>query len=83
MLSAQKAGLQTGPQNRSTGNGSDEGHSHRGETHTVSSGTSRVSCNGGGGALGHPQIWLNLSPAADQQAQAVCPYCSRRFIAAD
>lgn len=37
---------------------------------------SRVSCNGGGGALGHPQIWLNMG--ADNTV--TCPYCSRQFI---
>ena len=37
---------------------------------------SRVSCNGGGGALGHPQIWLNMG--ADNQV--TCPYCSRHFV---
>lgn len=36
----------------------------------------RVSCNGGGGALGHPQIWLNIG--ADNRV--ACPYCSREFI---
>lgn len=36
----------------------------------------RVSCNGGGGALGHPQIWLNMG--ADNTV--TCPYCSRQFI---
>ena len=36
----------------------------------------RVSCNGGGGALGHPQIWLNMN--AD--GEVTCPYCSRHFI---
>jgi len=36
----------------------------------------RVSCNGGGGALGHPQIWLNMN--AD--GEVMCPYCSRHFV---
>lgn len=36
----------------------------------------RVSCNGGGGALGHPQIWLNMTSAGE----VTCPYCSRHFI---
>ena len=29
----------------------EQGHSHS---------SKRVSCNGGGGALGHPLIWVNL-----------------------
>ena len=31
-----------------------------------------VSCDGGGGALGHPNVYLHLD--------VVCPYCSRRFV---
>ena len=37
---------------------------------------SRVSCNGGGGALGHPQIWLTIG----QDGSVTCPYCSRQFV---
>ena len=36
---------------------------------------SRVSCNGGGGALGHPQIWLTYG----KDGTVVCPYCSKKF----
>lgn len=36
----------------------------------------RVSCNGGGGALGHPAIYLNMGT----DGQVVCPYCSARFV---
>lgn len=39
----------------------------------------RVSCNGGGGALGHPQIWLTMG--ADNSV--TCPYCSRHFVLTD
>ena len=35
----------------------------------------RVSCNGGGGALGHPQIWLNYG----KDGTVICPYCSKKF----
>jgi uncharacterized Zn-finger protein len=35
-----------------------------------------VACNGGGGPLGHPRVYLNL--AADGRVE--CPYCSRLFI---
>jgi uncharacterized Zn-finger protein len=35
-----------------------------------------AACNGGGGPLGHPKVYLNL--AADGQVE--CPYCSRLFI---
>lgn len=36
---------------------------------------SRVACNGGGGALGHPRVWLTVGP----DHRVVCPYCSRVF----
>ena len=36
----------------------------------------RVACNGGGGALGHPQVWLNLG----EDGAVMCPYCSREFV---
>jgi uncharacterized Zn-finger protein len=35
-----------------------------------------VACNGGGGALGHPRVYLNLG--ADGKIE--CPYCSRLFL---
>jgi len=35
-----------------------------------------VACNGGGGALGHPRVYLNLSV----EGKVECPYCSRLFI---
>lgn len=34
-----------------------------------------VACDGGGGPLGHPRVFLHL--LADE---VVCPYCSRRFV---
>lgn len=40
--------------------------------------TARVSCNGGGGALGHPQIWLSLG----EEGKVTCPYCSASFVKA-
>jgi len=35
-----------------------------------------VSCDGGGGALGHPRVYLNLG--ADGVVD--CGYCDRRFV---
>ena len=35
-----------------------------------------VSCNGGGGALGHPRVFLNL----ESNGAIDCPYCDRRFV---
>ena len=36
----------------------------------------RIACDGGGGALGHPKIYLEMGAASE----VVCPYCSRRFV---
>ena len=33
-----------------------------------------VSCDGGGGALGHPKVYINLDKAGEPN---VCPYCER------
>ena len=38
--------------------------------------TVTVSCDGGGGALGHPRVYLNLG--ADGTVD--CGYCDRRFV---
>jgi uncharacterized Zn-finger protein len=35
-----------------------------------------VACDGGGGVLGHPLVYL----AIDKSGQVECPYCSRRFV---
>ncbi len=37
-----------------------------------------VECDGGGGALGHPMVYLNMG----NKDEIVCPYCSRHFILA-
>ncbi len=35
-----------------------------------------AACNGGGGPLGHPRVYLNLAPAG----RVECPYCSRLYL---
>jgi uncharacterized Zn-finger protein len=35
-----------------------------------------AACNGGGGPLGHPRVYLSLTP----NGRVECPYCSRLFI---
>jgi uncharacterized Zn-finger protein len=35
-----------------------------------------AACNGGGGPLGHPRVYLNLGSAG----QIECPYCSRLYV---
>jgi uncharacterized Zn-finger protein len=44
------------------------------ETIVVRSG--RVACDGVGGALGHPRVWLEMGEASFVE----CPYCDRRFV---
>ena len=36
----------------------------------------RVACDGVGGALGHPKVFLELGT----DGQVDCPYCDRRFV---
>jgi uncharacterized Zn-finger protein len=38
--------------------------------------TDRVACDGGGGALGHPKVYLNLG----EEGRIECPYCSRVYV---
>jgi len=38
----------------------------------------RLSCDGGGGALGHPTVYFSLG----EDGQADCYYCGRRFVLA-
>ena len=45
------------------------------ETITVRSG--RIACDGVGGALGHPRVWLEMGAAGFVD----CSYCDRRFVA--
>jgi uncharacterized Zn-finger protein len=44
------------------------------ETEEVES--TRISCDGGGGALGHPLVWLSIG----HEGWVDCPYCDKRFI---
>ena len=34
-----------------------------------------VACDGGGGALGHPKVYLSL-----EKGEVECGYCDRRFV---
>jgi uncharacterized Zn-finger protein len=41
--------------------------------------TSRtVGCDGGGGTLGHPLVYLRI-----EDRQVTCPYCSRTYVLAE
>jgi len=35
-----------------------------------------AACNGNGGPMGHPRVYLNLAPSG----RVECPYCSRLFV---
>ena len=37
--------------------------------------STRVMCEGSGGALGHPRIWLDMG----QETSVTCKYCGRLF----
>lgn len=36
-----------------------------------------VACDGGGGALGHPRVFLHID---QDHGEVTCPYCSRQYI---
>jgi uncharacterized Zn-finger protein len=36
----------------------------------------RVACDGGGGALGHPKVYLEMG----DEHFVECPYCDKRFV---
>jgi uncharacterized Zn-finger protein len=38
--------------------------------------TSRVACDGGG-ALGHPRVWLSIDP---RTGFVECGYCDRKYV---
>ncbi len=41
--------------------------------------TKRVACDGGGGALGHPKVYLEMG----EKSEITCPYCSRHYVLAE
>ena len=38
--------------------------------------TKRVACDGGGGALGHPLVYMDMG----DEDHVECGYCDRRFV---
>ena len=38
--------------------------------------THRISCDGEGGGLGHPRVFLEMGTATEVE----CPYCDRKFV---
>lgn len=42
--------------------------------------TTRIACDGGEGALGHPRVWLMIPP---ETGFVECGYCDKKFIHKD
>jgi uncharacterized Zn-finger protein len=38
--------------------------------------SSRISCDGGNGALGHPRVWLTIN----KDGYVDCGYCDKRYV---
>ncbi len=45
-------------------------------TETIKVENKDIACDGGGGQLGHPRVFL----AIDDDRRATCPYCGQTFI---
>ena len=43
---------------------------------TIEVDTPTVACDGGGGALGHPRVYIDLS----KDGAGECGYCDRKFV---
>ena len=48
-------------------------------TQTIETDQTTVACDGGGGALGHPRVYLHLLAEGDEVPRIDCPYCGIRF----
>ncbi len=44
---------------------------------TIEVSSMEVSCDGGGGPLGHPKVYLHIDP---EKGRIACPYCSRNYL---
>ena len=45
---------------------------------TIEITTAEIACDGGGGALGHPKVYLHTDN--DHGNSVTCPYCSRIYV---
>ncbi len=52
-------------------------------TQTIETDQTTVACDGGGGALGHPRVYLHLLAEGEGAPRIDCPYCGIRFRLAD
>lgn len=39
--------------------------------------SSKIACDGGEGALGHPRVWLHIP---EETGYVECPYCDAKYI---
>ncbi len=44
---------------------------------TIKTAATHVNCDGGGGALGHPRVYLQIKP---ELGHIDCPYCGRQYV---
>ncbi len=44
---------------------------------TIKVDSAHVNCDGGGGSLGHPRVFLQIKP---EVGEIECPYCSRTYV---
>ncbi len=47
---------------------------------TVEVDKTRIACDGGGPADGHPRVWLQIDPAT---GYVECGYCDRKYVLKD
>ncbi len=47
------------------------------EPETIEVTQTRISCDGGAGALGHPRVWLTIDP---KTGYVECGYCDRKYV---
>lgn len=43
---------------------------------TIEVNSREIACDGGGAALGHPRVFLNMG----KKSSTDCPYCGRHFV---
>lgn len=44
---------------------------------TIQVDTTHVNCDGGGGSLGHPRVYLQIKT---EVGEIDCPYCGRHYV---
>ena len=49
------------------------------EPETIDVEKTRIACDGGAGALGHPRVWLQIDP---EVGFVECGYCDRKYVLA-